>query len=277
MVNPSDMTDEELAKAIEGTPPEEPESPVEETPEVEQEEPKEAPAEEAPAEEAPEEEPKEEEKPPSRREQLRIQQLLAKYGDPTKKAPEPKQTKPTTESLDYSQALEADPEVIQKLEADRQARSDQAYLEGLRQSEVREWKRDLKYENNTVLERFKFLNPKDENFKPAAADAMNSKYLRFVGYNPGDPERGIPESVQYSDVSYLEFVESEMEFADELASHKVAESTKNIAKQAATAGLRPDGSTAKRLNLNQAPEKMTIDELYASIGNLGKPNQNTKK
>lgn len=274
MANPSDMTDEELQTVIEtGVEPDEPESPQEAPEEVApevKEEPEVTPPEEEqkeePKEEPEKETPEESEKQPSRRETLRIQQLLAKYGNPDK-GPEPLKAKPTIESLDYSQALDADPEVIKQLETDRQARSDAAYLEGIRQGEVREWRRDLKYENNTVLDKYKFLNPKDsEHFKPAAAEAMNTKYLRFVGYNPGDAQWGIPESVQHPDVSYLEFVESEMEFVDELASQKVAETTKNIAKQAATTGLRPDGSSAKRLNLNQAPQSMNLDELYAAIG-----------
>ena len=153
------------------------------------------------------------------------------------------------------------------METDRQTVSDAAYLQGLRQSEVKEWKRDLKFEAPVVEEKFPFLNPRDTaNFNPAAADVMNQKYLRFIGYQPGDPQKGVPESILYPDVSYREFVEGEMEFIDELASRKVAETTKNIAKQAATTGLRPDGSSAKRLNLNQSEKDMTLEELYAAIG-----------
>lgn len=270
------MTDDELKQVVEtGQLPAEPEATVkdepieapeapEETPEVENKEPEAEVKQEG--EPQPEEgrEEAEEVKPPSRREQLRINDLLKKYGTPQERQV-PSQ-KPQN-ALDYSKALDADPEVVQQLETDRQTVSDAAYLEGLRQSEVKEWKRDLKFEAPAVEQAYPFLNPKDTvNFKPAAADAMNQKYLRFIGYQPADPQKGTPESILYPDVSYREFVEGEMEFVDELASQKVAETTKNIAKQAATTGLRPDGSSAKRLNLNQAPEDMTIEELYASIG-----------
>lgn len=268
MVNPADMTDEELQTVIDtGVEPEEPESPepeeseVEETPEEPEEEEKEQ---EEPKGE--EEEEKSEEPQPSRREQLRIQQLLKKYGPPPERPAAPSQTA-KAKALDYKEALDADPEVIEQLEADRQAYSDAAYQQGIQQSITREWKRDLKYDAPSVEKDFPFLNPKDtQNFKPAAADAMNQKYLRFVGYNPGDPEKGIPESVQHADISYREFVESEMEFVDELASQKIAESTKKIVKQSATTGLRPDGSSAKRLNLNKSEKDMTMEELYAAIG-----------
>jgi hypothetical protein len=275
-MNPSEMTDEELQKVIEtGVEPEvqtteveneeskeEVEEPVEETQketETEPEEKVEEKVEEKSEEEAPTE------KPISRRESLRVQQLLQKYGQPQERPKAPSQVSPN--ALDYGTALDADPEIVKQLETDRQTVSDAAYLEGLRQSEVKEWKRDLKFEAPVVEEKFPFLNPRDTaNFKPAAADAMNQKYLRFIGYNPGDPQKGVPETIQYPDLSYREFVESEMEFVEELATQKVADTTKNIAKQAATTGLRPDGSSAKRLNLNQSEKDMSLEELYAAIG-----------
>ena len=269
MADATQMTDEELKKVIEtGIEPESPEAPVEETPEepetpAEDEEVEKPEAvEEEPNEETPEEPEAPEEPQPSRREQLRINQLLAKYGDPGERQPAPK-----SKADDYIKTLDADPEVIEQLEASRQAASDAAYFEGLRQSEVKDWKRDLKYEAPLVEKDFPFLNPKDEaNFKPAAAQAMNQKYLRFIGYDPGDAQKGVSESIRYPDVSYREFIESEMEFVDELASQKVAQTTKNIAKQVATTGLRPDGSSAKRLNLNQSEKDMSMEELYAAIG-----------
>ena len=95
---------------------------------------------------------------------------------------------------------------------------------------------------------------------------LQEKYLRFVGYEPGDPAKGIGPTVQTPNISYAEFVEAEMEFADELASQKIAKTTQNIAKQAASTGLRPDGSSAKRLDLSKAPEEMTDEELSAAIG-----------
>lgn len=243
--------------------------PIEEVKEIPEPEEKESPEPEAPEEaevveeETPEElepevETPEEEKPPSRREQLRVQQLLERYGPP------PKRPEQST-GLDYSQ-LDAEPEVIKQLEDDRRAVSDEAYQQGISRVETIGWRNTLKLEAPLVEEKFTFLNPRDkENFHPAAADAMNAKYLRFIGYNPGDPEKGIPESVMSNPPSYRDFVESEMEFVDELATQKVANTTKNIARQAATTGLRPDGGTAKRMNFNQSPQQMDDETLKAYV------------
>ena len=75
--------------------------------------------------------------------------------------------------------------------------------------------------------------------------------------------------VQNPNVRWKDFVESEFELADEIANTKVANSTRNIAQQAASTGLRPDGSQAKRLNLNKAPEQMSDEELDAIIAQGG--------
>lgn len=262
------MSDDDLNKVIEtGV---EPEPDVPETPEVVEETPESTPEpEQTEGAEEPTEAPVETpEAPPSRRETLRVQQLLEKMKQqPASSLPQTAPTQAMPDPLNYGAALDADPEVIQRLEADRQAYSDAAYQQGIRQSEVREWKRDLKFESPTVEKDFPFLNPRDAaNFNPVTASAMNEKYLRFVGYTPGDAQRGIPEGVLYPDISYREFVEGEMEFAEEIASRKVAETARNVAKQAATTGLRPDGSSAKRLNLNKAPQDMSMEELYAFIG-----------
>jgi hypothetical protein len=270
MADPANMTDEELNKVIEtGVEPDEPQSEVEEQPAEETEEKPEAV--EEPAEEAPEAEQTEEKEPeqPSRRESLRIQDLLKKYGPP----PERPQNVPQQrqDALDYGQALDADPEVIRQLEADRTAAANQAnqtgYSAGLEQAKAIQFHTRLEVDAPRVESKYKFLDPNDkEHFDPVRADAMNTLYINASGYDPGDPQRGIPETVINPNIRYKDFVEAQMEFAEALMAERQAASTKNIAKQAATTGLRPDGSSAKRLNLNQAPQDMTDEELYASIG-----------
>ena len=107
------------------------------------------------------------------------------------------------------------------------------------------------------------LNPKDNNFHPVLADTINNLYLKMVGFNN---KTGL---VSNPNIRYKEFVDSYMELGDEIASSKVASTTKNIAKQAANTGLRPDGSSAKRLNLNQPIENMSDAELKAYGKKLG--------
>lgn len=202
-----------------------------------------------------------EEKPPSRREQLRIQQLLQKYGDPRRKEP----SQPPVNPLDYSQELSADPEVIRQLELDRQRVAQAQYGAGVEaaRAEIRtsEWRATLKFEAPQVESKYGWLNPKDqENFDPAMASAVNQEYMSLVGFNE---QTGL---VERPDISYADFVDARVELSNRLAKAMTADTAKNIAKQSAQTGLRPDGSSAKRMNLNQAPEDMTIEELYAKIG-----------
>lgn len=270
MADPSQMTDEELQRVITTgvEPDEEPESPaVEEPEEAETPEP-EAEEEEKPAEEPQEESEEEapEEKPPSRREQLRIQQLLDRYGPPPERA-QPSQPKP----LNYQEALNADPEAIEQLEADRQNYGQSQYNAGIEQAKTIQFHTRLEIDAPQVESQYKFLNPRDkENFDPVRADAMNRLYLNATGFQPGDPARGIPDSVVNPNIRYRDFVESQMEFAEALMADKQVQTSKNIARQAATTGLRPDGSSAKRLNLNKNPSDMTDEELYAAYP-VGKP------
>lgn len=217
----------------------------------------EEPAEEvAPVEEEPEETP--EEQPPSRREQLRIQTLLKKYGDPTQRQEAAPSQRPG--ALNYGEALDADPEVIRQLEADRQAGNQAQYNEGLKRAEYLNWNTSLKIDAPIVEKKYPILDKNSPEFHPAVADALNTWYLNMSRYDSESKTVGNP------DISYADFVESNMELVEEIAGQRNAQTVKNVAKQAAATGLRPDGSSAKRLNLNQAPENMTLEELYASIG-----------
>jgi len=130
-MDPKDMTDEQLQTVITTGVEPEVEEPKEVVPEVE------TPAEVVETPPIVEDEPEEpvatapvveEERPPSRRESLRIQQLIDRM---KQTAPEPKAQAPRNDALDYATALDADPEVIRQLEADRTAASDASYNAGL--------------------------------------------------------------------------------------------------------------------------------------------------
>lgn len=192
-----------------------------------------------------------EETPPSNRLLTRAQKLLEKYGPPQQRS----STLPPqrSDALDYGQALDADPEVIKQLEADRQRTQQSYYNEGLRRAEAIEFKTNIRLDLPLVEERMKQLDPRD-------AEALDKEYLYAVGF---DPQTGY---VQNSNIGYAEFIEAKIEMAHRLATSMSAETTKNVARQAATTGLRPDGSSAKRLNLNKAPEDMSVEELYAKLG-----------
>lgn len=254
--DPSELTDEQLDAAIEGKElpeesPEPKEEPKEETPEVE-------PSQEPEPESEPEEDPAvEEPKKPSKRESLRIQQLLAKMKE------QPKETE-TPKGLDYGTALEADPQVIAQLEADRKAVAEEAFRRGQDQSRSLQFHTRLEIDAPQVENKFPQLNKESDQFDPVIASALNQHYLQLVGY---DPET---DTVQNPNLRYRDFVEAQYELAEALATEKVQKSSKNIAKQAATTALRPDGSQAKRMNLNKAPQDMTDEELDAVLATLPK-------
>lgn len=224
------------------------------TPPVPSEEPEEPEQPEEP--EEPETPP--EDQPPSRREQLRVQDLLSKYGSPK---PAPKQSSP-----DFRSRVSADEEVLKGIEETAENYAQTRYQEGLMRAQHDTWLRFVKMDDNQVRSKYPQLDNRNrEKFHPAVADALNKKYLRTVGYDPGDPDKGVPPTIQNPDIGYLEFVEAELEFADELNSSHLATSTRNIAKQAASTGLRPDGSSVKRMDLTKAPEDMSDEELEAVV------------
>ena len=277
LADPSSLTDEELDKLIagellpeeeEGTPPAEPvvEPPIPPAPKEGEEDPKPEPKkeDEEPTPPAPAPAPAEEEEPdpvvaPSRREQLRIQQLLSKM----KQEPRQQTNKPVADpdSLNYAEELDADPEIIKRLEDDRKRTSDASYDRAVKLNESSQWQTLLYVDAPQIEAKYKILNPKDtENFHPVLAEALTQRYLNMVGYDPQT------KLVDRPNIRWSEFVESEMELADEIAATRVASTTTNLKKQAATTALRPDGSSsATKLNLNQAPESMTDEELDAYL------------
>ena len=262
------MTDEELDAQIGAEQGEEVieepvSTPTEEEPNVE---PETTPAkeEETDPEEEPKADPKEdpqdppEDKPepaPSRRESLRIQQLVQKM----KQTSQPQTPTPTYKGIDYSQELEADPETIQRLEDDRKQYGSTATNEAREISNSNLFMTRLEIDAPKVESKFPQLNKESDDFKPHVANAINEWYLQTTGFDAETGRVGNPN------IRYSEFVESVMELVEAATESKAKETTKNIAKQAAQTSLRPDGSQAKRLNLNQAPENMSDEELDAMI------------
>ena len=217
-------------------------------------EPEEAP--EDNVEEEPGEEP-EEERPPSRRESLRIQQLLEKLKE------KPQTEAPKAQGLDYKTALDADPEVIKQLEADREAVARAQYQSGLEQAKSIQFHTRLEIDAPRVEAKYPQLDKESASFNPVVANAVNQWYLNTVGYD-AKTDTVVNPTVRYSD-----FVEGIFELADELGSEKTASASKNIAKQAAQTAIRPGGGRTKGLDLNKAPEQMSDEELKAVLAQAG--------
>lgn len=241
---------EEVQQQPEPSKPEEPEVTEEKSEEQEPEGEEEPAPAEAPAEEEPEE------KPPSRRESLRIQQLLSKLK-------EPQAENKVEGGLDYSKSLDADPEVVAQLEADRKAVAQAEYQKGLDQAKSIQFHTRLEIDAPKVENKYPQLNKESDQFDPVIADALNNHYLHLVGYDQAT------DRVQNPNLRYADFIEAQFELAGALATEKITKTSQNIAKQAAQSGLRPDGSATK-LNLNKAPEEMSDEELDAVLKTLPK-------
>lgn len=272
------LTDEELQARIDGKEPEEPEKEVaepadsEEKPSEEEleatEEPEtpETPEEQqvptAPEVPAEEESPTEEPKPPSRREQLRIQDIL-------KKREQAQPSQPSQQPMNYGDALDADPETIRQLEFDREQYAAQTRQYSVDLNKSMQFRNRLELDSSKVESKYTFLDKKSADFDPVRADAMNTLYLDTIGFSAGNPDEGIPDQIQNPSLRYPDFVEAQMEFAEALMADRQRKSVDNISKQAAQTGLRPDGGSAKSLNLNKAPEDMTDEELQAVLKKHG--------
>lgn len=194
---------------------------------------------------------------PSRRESLRIKDLLAQ----NRKLKEA--TAPSPLGIDYSKDLEADPEIVERLTADKKAAVEAAFNQGLERTSSIQFHTRLEVDAPRIEGKYPQLDKRSPKFHPAVADAINTAYLSAVGY---DAET---DTVRNPGLRYADYVEGMFELADEIAGEKVEATATNVAKQAAQTGLRPDGSQAKRLNLNKAAEDMSDEELAAKLAQMG--------
>lgn len=209
----------------------------------------------------------EEGKQPSRREQLRIQDLLKKY--PVKEEKKPEAPAPKRESaFDYDKDLEADPALKAKLAADREAAEKAAYERGRSEGgkSIAEEKASLLFHTRLEVDapkvesKYPVLDKDSDKFNPVLAKAINSMYLNATGYD-FDSDTVTSPQIRYSD-----FVEALFELGDEIGTSKAEKSKKEVVKQAAQTGLRPEGGAAKpALNLNKLPSQMTDEELDAAL------------
>lgn len=283
--DPSQLTDEELDAAIEGKEtedqpekvvesPDEPETEVPEKDDESEDEPEKADDSENEQDPEPEKEDEadesEKEDKPSPRQAKRIQQLLekTKRQQPVEQ-PAPVASQPAdVKQINFRELIDAPDEVFAQLESAVEEYgkqftqpAPQPQQDNTAQFETLRWETNLKIDTPKVLSKFNKINPDDkENFDPVVADSLNQEYLQTVGF---DERTGL---VANPNISYSDFIEARFELANLLADEKTETTKKNVVKQAASTGIRPDGSQSKRLNLNQAPENMTDEELDAMIG-----------
>lgn len=201
----------------------------------------------------------EETPPASRREQLRVQQLLAKMREGQPTVTPPSAPTPTQGSIDYDKDIEADPETLQRIKEDRERARQEAYQQGMTQTKSIQFHTRLEIDAPQIETKYPQLDKNSEKFHPSLANAVNTMYLSAVGYDPKT------DTVQTPDLRYKDYVESIFELADEIANNKVQATQQAVRQQAANTGLRPGNQTQPKLNLNKRPEDMTDEELDAII------------
>lgn len=133
-------------------------------------------------------------------------------------------------AINYRDVIEAPDEVYDVLERDREYVRNQTATESRKDMQAMEWRTNIKLDLPLIKDRLDKLDPSD-------AQAIDREYLLFSGF---DPKTG---RVERSDIGYADFVEARIEQAERLAANMNLRSTKNIAKQAAQTGVRPDGNT----------------------------------
>lgn len=162
--------------------------------------------------------------------------------------------------LDYRQAIDAPEEVYDQLASDRDSYGKSQYEQGVqeasRNSRLDKWELSAKIDYPLVADRLKSLPPED-------VDVLNREYFLVSGVRQSQ-EGGIVD-VANPNISYADFINARLEQAERLATRMNLNTQKNVARQAANTGLRPDGTSAKPLNLNKAPQDMTDAELDAFI------------
>lgn len=242
-----ELPQEEMAPAAAETPPSEtPEAEPSQEEEDPEQEP--APAEEEGAEEAP--------PPMSRRKAKRLEKLESLVE--RLKGEEPA-SKPGAEGINYEEMIEADPAVIDQLKAKSQEFGQNQFNAGLEEAKSIRFHTRLEIDAPRIEAKYPIFDKESSDFNPAVVDSINRWYLATVGYDPKT------DRVANANLRYADFIEGIMELSDNVASRKTTESARNIAKQAASTGLRPDGSSAKPFNLAKAPQEMTDEELSAAI------------
>lgn len=202
----------------------------------------------------------EEEQPVSRRESKRVNQLLEKLAQaeqgaqPQRGTPQRNDgTKPIIPDGEYDtdQVNQMAKEYGQRL-----------YQQGLSQAQAltiaNQFSTRIEIDAPRIAEKYPFLDNEAEDYSPGPTMFINRMYLGMVGY---DPVTGVVEN---QNLRYGEFIDGFMDVVDLITNGKVADTSKNVAKQAAQTGVRP-GGVSKSNYQGDDPRKMSDDQLDAVI------------
>lgn len=189
--------------------------------------------------------------------QLKFQQLLNRQQS---YAP---QQAPQDNGINYRDMIDADDEVYNQLSQVSQDYGNKRYQAGIEEANRIKFETRLEVDAPRVESRYPQLDKNSDEFNPAVADTINQMYLSAVGY---DRNTG---SVQNPNLRYAEYADAMFELVNEAASRQTENTRRNVTKQAARTGLRPDGTAAKSLDLSKQPHEMSNEELDAYIAKQG--------
>lgn len=200
------------------------------------------------AEAEPDEPVEEEEQPVSRRENKRIQDLTRKLAEAQQSTPQRvTQQRQIIDDGDYSS---------EEVNGLAQQYGQEQYNAGLARANAIAFQTDLKIDAPRVAQKYEVLDQNSDNFDPGVAAFINESYLKTVGYNAGTG------MVQNNNIGYEEYVDAQMELVEALSASKSADSTRNLAKQAARTGVRPSGVSKSYSGAD--PSKMSLEQLQAA-------------
>lgn len=108
---------------------------------------------------------------------------------------------------------------------------------------------NLDYDLERISDKYPELDPDSSEFNPIRANRLNRMYYDYIGF---DPEKGnVPAR---TDVRYRYFIDGMMGLADELATARNSDSTRNIARQAARTGVRPNATSTHSVHIDSADD-----------------------
>jgi hypothetical protein len=133
---------------------------------------------------------------------------------------------------------------VEQIESDRQKFGESQFQQGIQAAQTvyqqEAWVDRLEIDGDRVASKYPMLDEESDGFNPDLAARINEMYLSIVGYDQNSGRVANPR------IRYKDYVDSFMSVTDHLASSKNADSTKNLAQQAASGGVPPTGGTRQQ-------------------------------
>lgn len=178
------------------------------------------------------------------RSERREQNYIDKLSEQIRNSNQPFQRNETRQEykpLQYQEG-EYDPK---QLEEDRQAYGKEQLQQGMQQVQesltpIRHemWADRLEIDGERVKKDWPVMDEDSKEFDPDFTGEINQKFLNFIGYRQDEKTGRV--TIERQNVRYSDFVRAERQNIERYASRLNENSTKNIVKQAANTGIRPN-------------------------------------